>query len=130
MKKKAVFLLPILACAIYVTGCAGLQTALELAQALDTLGSFSDAAAERIDSEDKILIFLENRTNELLVVFVQSLNERAEAELARLAPHSVNDIRISRERVIRIVGGNSGATYGKLLCDYDGLSYIVYPLTY
>jgi hypothetical protein len=64
-----------------------------------------DSVDERRDSEEKIQIFIENKTNEILVIYVNDYLKGA--ELARVAKGKEQRINITKGRTIYVSGGNT-----------------------
>jgi hypothetical protein len=81
------------------------------------------------DSEDKITLFIENKTNETLVIRIIAFDgQLVGAELIRIPPKQGEvAIRVTKERKIRILGGNTGKLYIEMVCAVDNETVIVSP---
>jgi len=77
-----------------------------------------DSASERLDKEDQIYIYIDNKTNETLVLYVSGYNTGV--ELARISQREVKEIKITKGRTIYISGGNSQINYLMISCDNEG----------
>jgi hypothetical protein len=84
---------------------------------------FLDSVNETIDSEEKIQIFIENKTNEAIVVFVNGYLKGA--ELARISKGKEEMIKITKGRTIYVSGGITQKKYREIICDADSEVYII-----
>jgi hypothetical protein len=84
---------------------------------------FLDSVNERHDAEGKIEIFIDNKTNETLIIFVNGFKKGA--ELSRILQGKEQRIKITKGRTIYISGGNTGKDYCEIICDDDGETFTI-----
>ena len=84
---------------------------------------FLDSVNETIGSEEKIKIFIENKTSETIVIFVNGYLKGA--DLARIPRGKEKEIKITKGRTIYISGGTTQKEYGKIICDVDSETIII-----
>jgi hypothetical protein len=89
---------------------------------IDTI-QFLDSATERGENEGDIVIFIDNRTDEILIIFVNGYKKGV--ELARILPKNEQKLSISKGRTIYISGGNTGKDYSEIICDNDGETFTI-----
>jgi hypothetical protein len=89
---------------------------------------FMDTVNERYGSDDRILLFIENKTDEILVVRSVGFDgQMVGAELIRISKHKEVKIKITKGRKINIIGGNTGVQYLEMECNVDSETVTVYP---
>jgi uncharacterized protein (UPF0248 family) len=119
-KKAMVYGLLAIVLLLYINSCASLLLA----------GLIHDTITEGNDTEEKIVISLENKTNEILIIFLLAEffpgNKKLWAQVARIPAHSIQEVRVSRGRTIRIIGGNSRIEYTDIEC-IDENFFTIYP---
>jgi hypothetical protein len=93
----------------------------------DTL-LFMDTVNERVDSTEKILVFIENKTDEMVAVRSVAFDgQSVGAELTRISKQNKVTIKITRGRKINIIGGRTGVQYMETECAVDSETITVYP---
>jgi uncharacterized protein (UPF0248 family) len=114
MKKTVIFFLLLYIC--HISSCASLLLA--------------SLINEQKDTEGKIVISLENKTDETLALFLVEEffpgNKKLWVQLARIPPHTIQEVRVSQGKTIRIIGGNSRIEYTDIACIYEDF-IIIYP---
>ncbi|MDR1390747.1 MAG: hypothetical protein LBJ31_12325 [Treponema sp.] len=83
-----------------------------------------DIFSKRNDDNDypgNVKIYVENRSEEIIVVFDKDYFEGI--ELARISIRKVQTINIEKGRTIYISGGNTRKQYMEIICDKDNETY-------
>jgi hypothetical protein len=89
---------------------------------------FMDTINERDDSMDKIFVFIENKTDEMVVVRSVAFDgQSVGAELTRISKQNEVKIKITKGRKINIIGGRTGVQYMETECTVDSETITVYP---
>ncbi|MDR2534748.1 MAG: hypothetical protein LBD29_01785 [Treponema sp.] len=87
-----------------------------------------DTLNERDESDEKILVFIENKTDELLVVRAVAFDgELVGAELTRIPKQSEITLTITKGRIINIIGGRTSVRYIEMQCNIDSETITIYP---
>jgi hypothetical protein len=89
-----------------------------------------DTINEQKDTEGKIVVSLENKTDEILAIFLVAEfypgNKKLWSQIARISPHSLQEVRVTQGKTIRIIGGNTGIEYTDIECLYADF-ITIYP---
>jgi hypothetical protein len=89
-----------------------------------------DTLNEETELEKKLVMTLENKTDEILTIFlVEELfpgNKKLWAQIARIPPHNSKEVKVTQGKTIRIIGGNTRIEYMDIECIYEDF-ITVYP---
>jgi hypothetical protein len=94
--------------------CAGLYETLV----------FMNSIEEQDNRHGRIMFFVDNQTDEALVLFVNGYFKGA--ELARVPLGSMQGIYISKGRTIYVSGGNTQREYGQWECNNESEVFSIY----
>jgi hypothetical protein len=119
--KKVFFIFSVFFIIITINSCSTLEGFWNTLLFMDTLN-------ERDDSVEKIIVFIENKTDEMVVVRAVAFDgESVGAELTRISKQSEAKIKITKGRKINIIGGRTGARYMETECTVDSETITIYP---
>jgi hypothetical protein len=89
-----------------------------------TFVEFSNSVEEQNDRQGRIMVSIDNQTNETLSLFINGYLKGA--ELARVPVGSMREVYITKGKSIYISGGNTRREYGQWECNDDGEIYTIY----
>jgi hypothetical protein len=119
--KKVFFLFSVFFIIITINSCSTLGVFWDTLLFMDTLN-------ERDASVEKIMVFIENKTDETVVVRAVAFDgESVGAELTRISKQSEKKIEITKGRKINIIGGHTGVRYIETECIVDSETLTIYP---
>jgi hypothetical protein len=85
---------------------------------------FMNSIEAQDDRHGRIMFFIDNQTNEVLVLFVNGYFKGA--ELARVPAGSMRGIYISKGRTIYVSGGTTHREYGLWECNNESEVFSIY----
>jgi hypothetical protein len=89
-----------------------------------------DTLNEENEYEKKLVMTLENKTDEILAIFLVAEflfeNKKLWAQIAKIPPHSIQEVKVTEGRTIRIIGGNTRIEYTDIECLYADF-ITIYP---
>jgi hypothetical protein len=85
---------------------------------------FMDSVEPQDDRYSRIMVFVDNQTNEILILFVNGYFKGA--ELARIPPKTMQGFYISKGRKIYVSGGTTQREYGQWECNNESEIFSIY----
>ena len=97
---------------------------------MDDINTFSSRNKEEHISGN-IFVYIDNRTNELLVVYLiyfDIIDDKIERsmEIARVSKGETKMVNIKTGRAISVMGGNTRKTYIKQICEKDQETFTIW----
>ncbi|MDR0524834.1 MAG: hypothetical protein LBG90_03070 [Spirochaetaceae bacterium] len=89
----------------------------------------ADTWTERFNSDEKIQLFIDNKTDEIILVRALGFDKQTPGvELARIPKQSEALIKVTKGRKIELTGGNSRIRYREITVTEDSETVTVFPV--